>query len=103
LVGGGRLDAAIEDFGYVARFIAEHAIANMCLAYAYDRKGDAGRSRAYVEKTAQLFLDPEVRKTYGKYLDWDSEVVRFYRREAGEAWSGVAPASPEHPRESGNG
>lgn len=75
----GLIDNVIEDLEYVARFIPEHLIANICLAYAYNKKGNREKVDYYIKKTEELFKNPEVMKIYGKYLGFKYKVLEFYR------------------------
>ncbi len=81
LVGGGILDNAVLRFESIAKRIPDHAIANVCLAYAYELKGDKKQRDLYIDLSEKLFERANVRKIYEKYLDFEGVVIDFYNKQ----------------------
>ena len=72
-------DNAIEDFYKVVRFHDEHVIGIFCLAYMYKKKGNLDKMQELLKRAKELLKKESVQKTFGKYLDWNEEVINFYR------------------------
>lgn len=78
----GDLDTAIRHFEYVYRFHSKHVIALICLAYAYHKKGNLEKANELLEECRGLLRQEDVVNTYGKYMEWDEEVIEFYNSRA---------------------
>ena len=76
----GDIKCAIENLEHVARFHTEHIIAVLCLAYAYNKTGEIEKSEEMLKKADALWKQKNVRDTYGRYLEWDEEVISFYKQ-----------------------
>lgn len=85
----GDIEYAIKMFDHVFRFHPKHVIACICLAYAYSKKGAIDKSRALINQAQLLLGSDEVQKEYGRFMDWDEEVINFYHSQcqaAEAAW-----------------
>ena len=76
----GDLNAAVDMFEYVVKFHPHHIIAVLCLLFAYNKNGKTDKKDKMIEKAAVLMKDKNILKTYGKYLEWDEEVINFYKK-----------------------
>ena len=62
----------------VLRYLPQHIIANILLAYFHKEDKEYEKSDHYYKKSMELFLDEDLKKTFQKYLHWDSKIIKDF-------------------------
>ena len=83
--GPDSLKAALLQFSNVVEQYTFHAVGQLLTGYLYGRlEENAKRETAYT-RTIEMMKSDDIRKAYGRYLDWDTAATNDFRQwQAGQ-------------------